>query len=249
MNYKFLIIFTFLFSCTVKDVDVNIKTNESIIPYSNSGFGLIYNIDLKKEKIVSKNLDNRSMIIFQKSLKKDTFVKITNLLNNKSIIVSVGEDGDYPDFYNSVISQRVSEELELDAKQPYINIKEILGSSTFIANKAKTFEEERTVAEKAPVDDITIKSIGISSNKEKSKSKINEFSYIIKIADLYFLNSAELLKKKIKKDTNVKKINIEKLTKTKYRVYLGPFKDIKALKKSFNNLSDLKFENLEILKL
>ena len=39
------------------------------------------------------------------------------------------------------------------------------------------------------------------------------------------------------------------MTKTKYRVYLGPFKNLNSLKKSFNDISVLNFENLEILNL
>tara|TARA_Y100000590_G_C15453400_1_gene913593 strand:+ start:34 stop:783 length:750 start_codon:yes stop_codon:yes gene_type:complete len=249
MNYRFLLLFVFLFSCTVEKVVDIPKQSQFKKPFSKTGFALIYSEDLNKQKIISKSIDNRSMIIFQKNLKKNTFVKITNLNNDKSIIVSVGGNANYPEFYNAVISQRISDELELNAEQPYVNIKEIHGTSTFIANKAKTFEEERNVAEKAPVDDITIKSIGISDNKKITKKTNNEFSYIIKIADLYFLDSAEQLKNRIKKDTKVKKINIEKMTKTKYRVYLGPFKSLNSLKKSFNDISVLNFENLEILNL
>ena len=245
-NIFFLLSLIFIFGCdqyVTKDTKkINFKTAKK---YKNTGFTLLYNDDLDLKK-----LDQRSLEIFHQRLKAKSQVKITNPINNKSLIAKIKSNKvKFSNFYNSIITNRIVEELDIDPSEPYIEIVLITKDSTFIANKAKTFEEERTVAEKAPVDDITIKSIGISSNKEKSKSKINEFSYIIKIADLYFLNSAELLKKKIKKDTNVKKINIEKLTKTKYRVYLGPFKDIKALKKSFNNLSDLKFEYLEILKL
>ena len=251
MNYKnLLIIFIFLLtSCSIENTHFKKDKLTKKSAFKNNGFTLVYSDSLYKKKIISLKLDDRDMIIFQKNLKKNTFVKITNLINDKSIIVSVGDNANYPEFYNSVISLRISEELELNAEQPYVNIKEIHGTSTFIANKAKTFEEERNVAEKAPVDDITIKSIGISDNKKITKKTNNEFSYIIKIADLYFLDSAEQLKNRIKKDTKVKKINIEKMTKTKYRVYLGPFKSLNSLKKSFNDISVLDFENLEILNL
>ena len=53
--------------------------------YSNSGFTLIYSNDLYKSKIINKKLNNRDLFVFQKNLKKNTTVKITNLLNNKSI--------------------------------------------------------------------------------------------------------------------------------------------------------------------
>ena len=53
---------------------------------------------------------------------------------------------------------------------------------------------------------------------------------------------------KIKSDTNIKKPQIKKISKTKYRVLLGPFNDIKKLEKSFNEIKVLNFENIEILK-
>ena len=45
--------------------------------------------------------------------------------------------------------------------------------------------------------------------------------------------------------TNIKLIE---LSKTNYRVLLGPFNDIDSLKKSFEKMNSLYFENLEILK-
>ena len=53
------------------------------------------------------------MIIFQSNLKKNTDVKITNLLNNKSILAKVGANSTSK-FYNSVISKRIYDELELN---------------------------------------------------------------------------------------------------------------------------------------
>ena len=101
MNYKFfLIILFFIYSCTTN----NIKSiqKEKIVPletFSNKGFTLLFTDDLKKKKIISKKIETRSLIIFQKNLKKNTTVKITNLLNNKSILAKVGTDSKYPKFY------------------------------------------------------------------------------------------------------------------------------------------------------
>ena len=53
---------------------------------------------------------------------------------------------------------------------------------------------------------------------------------------------------RIKGETNIKKSTIKKISKTKYRVLLGPFNDIKKLEKSFNEIKVLNFENIEILK-
>ena len=53
---------------------------------------------------------------------------------------------------------------------------------------------------------------------------------------------------RIKSETSIKKIKILKLSKSNYRVLLGPFNDINSLKESFDKMNSLNFENLEILK-
>ena len=42
---------------------------------------------------------------------------------------------------------------------------------------------------------------------------------------------------------------IKKISDTKYRVYLGPYTDIIALKKAFDDIFKLDFENIEVIKL
>ena len=248
MNYKILLLLL-LFSCTVYEKDIVKKDIIFDETFSNTGFTLIFNKNLKKQKLNFKNIEQRSLTIFQKNLKKNTSVKITNLKNNKSIIAVVGVNAKYPNFYNSVISSRIAEELDLDINEPYILIKEISKNSAFVANKAKTFDEEKNVANKAPVEDITIKSIGISETKNTKEVRIKEFNYIIKIADFYFLDSAKLLKERIFNELGLKKVNISNLSKTSFRVYLGPFNNIDSLKNAFDDISKLDFENIELIKL
>ena len=57
-----------------------------------------------------------------------------------------------------------------------------------------------------------------------------------------------LLIDRINNETNVKDVKIEKIMENKYRVYLGPFYNINALQKSFNDINILEFENIEIIK-
>ena len=250
MNYiKYLFLFFVLFSCSTPVVDnkkiVNNFTGEA---FSNKGFALLYNPNLKKEKKISKILDNRSLIIFQKNLKKDTKVKVTNLINNKSILVTVGSSNIYPSFYNSVISERIFNKLEIDEKEPYVEILEVLESSTFLAKKAKTFDEEKEVAEKAPVETISINDLS-KDKKEPVKAKNNKsFKYIIKVADFYYKNTAIIMKKRIIDETKIKNVKINKLSSNNFRVYLGPFKDLKSIEKAFNDMDIIDFENLEIIK-
>ena len=251
MNFrKLILIFSIFFLAACNQFDKNEKslTYISDQKYSNTGFTLIYNEQLKKEKKISKKIDNRSFLIFHNKIKKNSFVKITNPVNNKSIIAEViSNNVKFSDFYNSVITKRIAEELSLNPKEPYIDLILISKNSTFVAKKAKTFDEEKNVAEKAPVDGIVIDNLGEKKDKE-IKIKKHKFLYSIKIADFYYKDSAENMVNRIKGETNIKKSVIKKLSKTKYRVLLGPFNDIKKLEKSFNEIKVLNFENIEILK-
>ena len=252
MNYKIiLLIFTFfiLVGCNQDTQNKNSIKFSSEQKYKNTGFTLVYNNDLKKEKKISKRIDNRALIIFHKSLQKDSFVKITNPLNQKTIIAKViSNKVKFSEFYNSVITKRIAEELSLNLNEPYIDLILISQNSTFIAKKAKTFDEEKNVAEKAPVDGIKIDIISDTTTKNKKIIKNSIFKYSIKIADFYYKDSAERMINRIISETSVKDPSIKKLSKTKYRVLLGPFNDIKKLEESFNNIKLLNFENLEILK-
>jgi len=251
MNFnKFLIILLILFltACQQFDDNKTVVNYSNYLKYSNTGFALIYDEQLKKDKKISKKIDNRALVIFHKKIKKNSFVKITNPVNDKSIIAKViSNNVQFSDFYNSVITKRIANELSIDLSEPYIDLVLISENSTFIAKKAKTFDEEKNVAEKAPVDGITIDNLGADLNK-KNQVKKHEFLYSIKIADFYYKDSAENMILRIKKETNLKNPLIKKLSQTKYRVLLGPFNDIKKLEKSFDEIKLLEFENLEILK-
>ena len=250
MKYKLILICLLslsILSCeksyTNKPKEISVEHFEK---YRNSGFALIYNNDLSN----IKKLETRSLNIYHKSLKKRSMVKITNPTNGKYLIVEVKSNKiKFSNFYNSVLSLRVAEELGLDPDEPYVELTLMSKNSTFVAKKAKMFEEEKSVAEKAPVDGIQINDL--NDNKKLSKSnklKDKKFSYSIKIADFYFKDTAKLMISRIKKETLIPTLRIIRLSETKYRVLIGPFSDIKTLKNSFDKLSSFNFENLEILK-
>jgi len=223
-----------------------IFTTEQV--YRNTGFALIYSDKLKKNKRISRKIDNRSLLIFHKTLKKNSFVKIINPINQKTIIAKViSNNVEFSEFYNSVITLRIAEELSLNINEPYIDLVLISKNSTFIAKKAKIFDEEKTVAEKVPVDGIKIDNLGATKGEIK-QTKNTRSLYFIKVADFYYKDSAENMIIRIKNETSLNIPIIKKLSKTKYRVLIGPFNDIKRLQESFNEIKSLNFENLEILK-
>ncbi|MDC3243285.1 hypothetical protein OAT69_01095 [Candidatus Pelagibacter sp.] len=250
MIYKKLLILCCLIllnNCTATTSTKNISSNSSGNLFLNKGFSLIYNDKFYYDKVISKKIDERSLVIFQKNLKKNTIVKITNILNNKSIIGTVGSNADYPLFNNAVLSLRIADEIGLNKNEPYVEILEVLEDTIFVAKRAKTFEEEKKVANKAPVNNINISDL--NTKQTNTKNELNKkFSYEIKIADFYFNDTASLLVDRIVKETMIKNPKIKKINEKKYRVYAGPFNNINSLQKSFNDISILEFENIEIIK-
>ena len=246
-NFFLILLIVLITSCTSNNYKT-VNVDPILEKFSNNGFTLIYNDNLYNDKIISKKMNERDLIIFQRNLRKGTSVKITNPFNSKTIIAKVGKKANYPSFNNSVVSIRISKELEIDINEPYIFIEEIRDNASFIAKKAKTFEEEKKVADKAPVDTIRVNDLN-STDEKKIKNKINsEFKYVIKIADFYYLDTAKQMVKRIKSELNIKKTDINKINENKFRVFTGPYLSLKALQKAYNSIETLGFENIELIK-
>ena len=244
-NFFLLAICIIFFGCDQytlkKSPEFNLKIDKK---YNNSGFALLY-----EESLNIKKLDNRSLQIFHKHLKKKSLVKITNPLNNKTLLAEVKSNKvKFSNFYNSIITDRIIQDLELNVNEPYIEIVLISKDSTFVADKAKTFDQEKEVAEKAPVDSIKITNLNGNLSNNNNQLLNNNFSYSIKVADVYYKKTAELMIDRIQDETTIDDISLIKLSETNYRVLLGPFNDIKSLKESFEKMNSFYFENLEILK-
>ena len=248
MNYRqiLVILVTLLFlSCDqITNKNLKIKNLKIENKYSNSGFALISDDSLEN----IKKLENRSLYIYHKLLKKRSLIKITNPKNGKYLIAEVKSNRvRFSNFYNSVISLRIAEELELDFNEPYVELIIVPKNSTYVAKKAKMFEEERSVAEKAPVDGILINDLN-KKNESKKIKKDKKFSYSIKVADFYYKDTAQTMVDRINNETSIKNLKIIMLSKTKFRVLIGPFNDIKSLRTSYEKMNTFNFENLEILK-
>ena len=247
MNYKLVSIFLLIFLMSCQQISSNKKDKiyfDIKNKFKNSGFALVYNEDLSE----IKPLETRSLDIFHKSLKKKTSVKILNPDNGKYVIANVKSNKvKFSNFYNSVISYRIAEDLDLNLNEPFVEIISISKDSTFIAKKAKTFDEEKLVAEKAPIDGVKISDLNLKPKKIK-KTKKKLFSYSIKVADFYYKDTAKIMQSRIQNETSIMNLQIIRLSQTKYRLLIGPFDDIKSLKNSFEKMNILNFENLEIIK-
>ena len=241
MNYKsFILILFFLTSCTVQST----QYSENI--FSNRGFTLLSDDSLIEKKILKKNLDERSLEIVHDTLPRGTKIRIINLLNDKSVTAIVKTRNKDLSFYNSILSKRIFDELDISPKEPYVEISKIRENKTFIAKKSKIFDEEKKVANKAPVKSISINEIGTPKSKKIDDRK--SFNYSIKITEFYFLKNANELKKRIENETSLKNINIISINDTRHRVLLGPYSNINTLQSAYNSINKLNFENIELIR-
>ena len=247
MKFKYFFLIFFLFSC-VEDVKLinrnNIQVKKTFI---SKGFTLIYNDNLIKKKTIKKRIDGREYVILHSFLERNTYVKIFNPINSKTVIAKVKYKTNYPIIYNSVITNRIAEELELNYEDPYVEIIEIRKNDTFIAKKAKTFDEEKNVANKAPVTDININVISNEPENTEIRSKQNE--YIINIGEYYYLDSAKVVKNRLINEANLTNVKIKKISKNKFRVYVGSYPFFNAMKDPYFAISKLGFEHLDVIKI
>ena len=229
-----------LYSCA----DYRIEKKEKLY-YSSSGFALIYENNLYLQKVVNKKINNEDLSVMHNLLKINTPVRIINPDNSKVIETKIYKRANYPKIFNVVISQKIASILELDANNPFVEIIEIKKNKTFVAKKTNTYEEEKNVAEKAPVDEIKMDDLVYNEQGIKKKIFRNN-NFILVINDFYYEDSAINLKNELVKKTKMNNISVKKINNGKYRLLVGPFKNFNALKTAYISLNNLGFENLDI---
>ena len=239
MKFRFLLIFL-LCSCTNELSKGVIKTT-----YTSSGFAYIYNELDYVNKITSKKFNNDELLIGHSRLRVGKLIKITNPKNKKSVILKVKKKTKYPKFYQILITESVAYKLELEESLPFVEIQEIKKNKSFIAERAKTFDEEKKVVNKVPV--MGVKIDNISKIKKTKKTKSVNFSIII--AEFFSSDSAVFLKERIIKEMpnfNNKKISIRKKKKNNFQLISGPYNTVNSLKNDYIILKRNGFEELDV---
>ena len=107
------------------------------------------------------------------------------------------------------------------------------------------YEEEKNVANKAPVEKIKMNNLQSDDSNSKNYT-IKKNKFILVISDFYYQDSANNLKNELINKISLKNIYVKKISKNKYRLSVGPFKNFNALKKTYISLNNLGFESLNI---
>ena len=241
MKFKLLIVFFLIFSCSPHLKTFNLKT-----PYSAKGFAYVYNDYDYQNKIILGKLNNEKLQISHQNLKTGTLIKIINPKNNKSLILKNIKRIKYPDFYKILITKPIMDELELSVELPILEILEIKKNKSFVAQKAKIYNEEKKIPSNAPVTSVKISNI----SKDKKEKIINKSNKIfILIASFYSADVANLLKQRIVKEVSnfdINKIKIKQINKKETHVISGPYTSVNLLKNDYIKLKNFGFEELDI---
>ena len=241
MKFRFILVFFIILSCSPQFSTLNKKQ-----PYTAKGFAFIYNDNYFKEKIVRRSMNNDILQISHQYLRTGTLLKIINPKNKKSVVLKNVKRIKYPDFYKVLITEPVAKKLDLDLDLPLLEIIEIKKNKSFVAKKAKIYNEEKKVPSKAPVASVQISNI----SKDKSKKNNNKPDRIfIHIATFYSYDTAKFLRQRIVKEVtelNTKKLKLKRINNKKTQVILGPYTSVILLKNDYIKLQNFGFEELNI---
>ena len=250
MRYFHIIFLFFLilpmYSCVEYPNSTKSNKKEKLY-YSSKGFALIYDKNLFINKVINKQINNEELHTMHNTLKSNVKVKIINPSNLKYLETKITKQANYPNIFNIVITKEIASILELDLNNPYVEIMEVKKNRTFIAKESNTFEEEKKVADKVPVDEVKMDDLSTSKITLNNNDTQNK-KFILVISDFYYLESANKLKIKLAEKINHNIISIKKISSNKYRLMAGPFKNFNALKVLYISLNELGFENLNVYK-
>ena len=242
MKFRFFIVLFVFYSCTTNTTKIENKP-----AYNTKGFAYIFNDIDYKNKTIKGKLDNTKLQISISGLKVNTLVKIINLKTKDSITIKNSKKIDYPDFYKVLITQAVADKINVNNENLLVEIVELKKNKSFIAKKAKIFNEEKKISSNAPVTSVKISNI--SKNKEQIKKQKKDNFYIL-IASFYSTRTAEFLKERIIKEIpsyDIKKLKIRKKSNKESNLISGPYKTINLMKNDYIQLKKFGFEELNFI--
>ena len=241
MKSRLFFFIFFVLSCTPQ-----LNNSDQKLPYTSNGFAYIYNDYDFTQKIIRGKMNSNKLQISHQNLKTGALIKIINPNTNDSIVLKNIKRIKYPDFYKILITEPVMDELNLSKDLPIVEIIEIKRNESFVAEKAKIFNEEKKISSNAPVASVKISNI----SKDKKKKITNKSNKIyIHIASFYSKDTAIFLKQRIVKemsDFDINKLKIKQINKKKTHIISGPYTSVNLLKNDYIKLKQFGFEELDI---
>ena len=179
--------------------------------------------------------------VIHRNIAPNSKVKITNLLNKKSLVVEINKNSNFKKEREIIIPNKYMDLLDLNYNLPIVKIESLRTNKTFKADTAKIFDEEKKISQNVEIKNVDI--IDLSKNNSSKNNNLNKL--IIYYGDFTFKNSAldmvSLLKKEIK-NLNPTVIQVNK----KFRVKVASINDINEFDIFFNKIVNTKFDNYNI---
>jgi len=180
--------------------------------------------------------------VIHRNITPNSKVRITNLLNKKSIIVEINKNSNYKNEREIIIPNKYIDLLELNYNLPVVKIETLRTNKTFKADTTKIFEEEKKITQNVEIKNVDI--VDLSKNNVSKNNNLNKL--IIYYGEFTFKNSAldmvSLLKKEIK-NLNPTVIQVNK----KFRLIVATINYINEFDIFFNKIVNTKFDNYNIM--
>ena len=179
-----------------------------------------------------------------KTLPLPSAVKVTNLKNNKSLVLRINDRGPFVNDRIIDLSSKAADILDLKRegtglvrvqilKEKSLHLEKLAKQGSFpeIADLKETELPKITIPKKVSVKIKDTKNQKIVSKKinYNLKNLNKEYQIYIKLASFSSRENAELMKKKVSYIDKVKIYEIYKMNKTLYQVKAGPFSSVEKV--------------------
>ena len=151
-------------------------------------------------------------------LQKDSLIKITNKNNKISKVYKVDEQLKSTDSRIIYLPEIVYDEISLNREFPLVLVQSMRENKSFIAKKAKTFDEEKKINKKVKIE--TIKVLKIDNEKVVTKKIFLDFG------PFYYKTYSETLFRLLSLNIKNKKLIYKDYAPKNHIISIGPLKNL-----------------------
>lgn len=151
-------------------------------------------------------------------LQKDSLIKITNKNNKISKVYKVDEQLKSTDSRIIYLPEIVYDEISLNKEFPLILVQSMRENKSFIAKKAKTFDEEKKINKKVKIE--TIEVLKIDNEKVITKKIFLDFG------PFYYKTYSETLFRLLSLNIKNKKLIYKDYAPKNHIISIGPLKNL-----------------------
>ncbi len=151
-------------------------------------------------------------------LQKDSLIKITNKNNKISKVYKVDEQLKSTDSRIIYLPEIVYDEISLNREFPLVLVQSMRENKSFIAKKAKTFDEEKKINKKVKIE--TIEVLKIDNEKVVTKKIFLDFG------PFYYKTYSETLFRLLSLNIKNKKLIYKDYAPKNHIISIGPLKNL-----------------------